>query len=84
MEPPKSTLNFGARVASVEEKFVKIWLSGFGDNAQFKDESRGWFVGLEGSHELLFAGMTKPNIEVGDKANIRITFHALSSPPPEQ
>ncbi len=79
MTDPKSTLTFGAKVTSVAERFNKVCISGFGDNAKFEDRSFGWFIGLERSHELLFAGMSRPNVNVGDEAIIRINFYAPTS-----
>ena len=74
MEPTQAAITFVSRVIAVEEKFVKSWLDGIGDQAHFKDESRGWFIGLEGSYEFLYIGNEKPNIKVGDIATVRITF----------
>ncbi len=71
----KAAIAFKAKVRNVEEKLVKNWLGGAGENAVFQDRSWGWFVSLEGSHESFHAGYTKPDIEVGDTAIIRISFY---------
>ena len=76
MEPAQASLVFRARVIAVEEKYLKRWLGGVGLEAKFADEPRGWYIGLEGSYEFLYAGGNKPNVKVGDIATIRISFDA--------
>lgn len=69
-------ITFVARVIAIEEKFKQRWLGGIGHVAEFAHDSMGWYVSLEGSYEALFVGTTKPNIKLGDHAEIRITFNA--------
>jgi len=76
LEPPKAQVAFTSRVVGVEEKFDHVWTKGVGNLAEFKDISKGWYVGLEGSHEWLHVGDAKPNVDIGDTATVRITFHA--------
>lgn len=63
-----------ASVKSVQELFYDRYVSGVGKDAQFQKVSRGWFVGLHGSYELLYIGDEKPDIKVGDAAIITVTF----------
>jgi hypothetical protein len=74
LEAIKYKLSFGASVQSVEEKFTKIWVSGFGSDAKFEDQSSGWYICLVGSHEALFAGFDKPPVKVGEYARVTIEF----------
>ena len=39
---------FRARIKVLEERKEKIWVSGQGDNAVFREESRGWWVIFHG------------------------------------
>lgn len=59
-------------VTLVEERFRRVHLHGAGDAAQFREESLGWFVWLEGSYEMLGVGPEKPALAIGDR--IRITI----------
>lgn len=70
----QETLCFSAKVQSVKENLSKKWIGGFGETARFDEVSKGWFVCLEGSHEAIYAGPSKPNIQVGDLANVSISF----------
>ncbi len=74
MESPQEPLKFISRVIAIEEKFRDKWIGGVGEEAKFESLSQGWFIGLEGSYEYIYAGTTRPNIKVGDIATIRITF----------
>lgn len=84
-DQPTHTLRFTAKVVSIEEKKNKRWLFGVGEQAKFHEDSQGWYIGLERSHELLFAGFTRPPINPGDEAVVRINFYAqapsLPTPP---
>jgi hypothetical protein len=75
MESAPLTINFKAKVVKVEERFNKEWIMGAGENAIFKKVSMGWYVQLAGSWESLFVGATAPDIDIGDIAMIRISFH---------
>lgn len=74
MEPSQATIVFQAKVVAVEEKFFRRWLGGVGQSASFENETRGWFVGLDGSYEFLHMGKDRPNVNVGDIATVRISF----------
>lgn len=56
-----------------EKRLVNCYKSENGE-ATSTYESLGWFVLFDGSHEKLFLGHEKPNIKVGQKATIQITF----------
>ena len=75
MEPPKDTIAFSAKVVKVEQRFKRNYVNGVGKEAQFTEETLGWFVALAGSHEALRCGDTKPNISKGDIALVRINFY---------
>jgi hypothetical protein len=76
MESLTYTLGFRAHVVAVEEKFQRYYEGGLGQEARFSEVSLGWFIGLERSHEWLYAGHTKPPVSIGDEAVIRINFYA--------
>lgn len=61
---------FFSHVHAVEEKFNKLWVCGVGENAVFKDVSRGWFVLYTNSWEWLYIGTEKPSFKVGDRVKI--------------
>ena len=66
---------FYARVLKVEEHFTKLYRSGLGDKAVFEDASQGWYMHLNGSHEMLYIGDIKPEIEPGDL--VKIVVHKI-------
>lgn len=66
---------FQSRVISISERFKQKWVGGAGKDARFEERSLGWFVGLERSHEVLFIGTEKPDIEVDQTVTVRITIH---------
>lgn len=68
----KELIRFRSKVAVVEEKFIKRWLGGTGNEAKFANEPRGWFIRLEDSYESFYAGKTKPKAAVGDEATVEI------------
>jgi hypothetical protein len=70
MESPPFKISFGARVRRCEERKIRQWISGFGNQAVFNDVSQGWYMSLDGSHEAIFVGMTKPDIQVGDYVGV--------------
>lgn len=70
------------KVVKVEEKFDTIHVSGFGANVVQRQESKGWFVYLQGSYEALHLGYEKPAFAHGDA--VRITFEKMDNAKPQQ
>lgn len=65
-----------SRVAKVEERHDKSYVSGVGVDATFKSVSTGWFVVTEGpSPVTVHVGGERPPHEVGDEVviDVRIT-----------
>lgn len=60
------------KVSSLKERFVDLYVSGFGSETVFRKESLGWFVFFVGSYEALSLGADKPDLEPGDKIIITI------------
>jgi hypothetical protein len=60
------------RVLSVRKEMRKIYLSGFGEEAKFREQSLGWYMHLEGSYESLHLGFEKPEIHAGDRVKITV------------
>lgn len=82
MEPAETPLrklkiNYAvyARCVRLEEKFVKAYVDGVGEEARFIDQSCGWFASFEGSYEALHFGDTKPTFDVGNL--VKITFEKI-------
>lgn len=71
-KPPVVKYIIETMVTGLLNKSKKKYVSGIGKNAVFDDEPLGWFLHLEGSHEVIFMGIEKPELKDGDK--IRITI----------
>ncbi len=69
-------------VASVKEHTKSVYMSGFGKDAVFIEESLGWFLHLNGSHEALYLGKVKPNLNRGDIVSIIIQKEPNTTCPP--
>lgn len=67
MESVKTKIRFHAYVNKIEEKFVRTWVEGIGDKAEFKDVSIGWYLHLSGSWESIYIGKEKPSMVQGDQ-----------------
>jgi hypothetical protein len=63
MEPSSHTI-----VYTIHTKVYKV-----------HNNSRGWWVHFYGSHESLYLGNDKPDLDVGDEITIRIFKYAKSS-----
>ena len=71
---------FAAKIVSVEEKFERQYVSGFGPESVFRQVSRGWFVLLEGSNEAIFISKNRPDYaRVGDTVTVKLIFPEQSS-----
>lgn len=63
-----------SEVVEVVEEFKPAYVigSGIGKDAEFVNQSLGWFVYLKGSHEALHLGPDKPTLAKGDKVKITV------------
>ena len=62
-------------VLKVENRVTSKWSHGVGDKAVFVDESIGFYVLLEGSHEAIHVGFEPPGFATGDR--VKITFEKV-------
>lgn len=67
-----------AKIAKIEQKSEAVAAVPNGKNEQGKiiynieRQDLGWFILMEGSHEYLFLGKEKPDLQVGQEVTIRI------------
>lgn len=59
-------------VTDVYQKFSKTWVSGMGDSAVFAEQSKGWFLQLADSNDVICMGDEQPQLKKGDKVRIII------------
>lgn len=82
MESAKKSLGqllyIDTEVKRVWEQIDKVYVSGYGENVVFKNQSRGWFVAFMGSYEALYWGDEQPKLKVGDR--VRIRFERIECP----
>jgi hypothetical protein len=64
-----------SEVERVEQVFETVNAHKVNDEIVTEKVNRGWFVHFEGSRELIFFGMEKPQLYKGDK--IKITFERM-------
>lgn len=67
-----TTYVINTTVVNLEHRFKRFHVAGFGPDSVFKTEPVGWFVHLEGSHESLYLGTDRPELDSGDPVEIRI------------
>jgi hypothetical protein len=82
MEPLTQSVKrykFRARVAQVEQRFRKTYVRGFGEIAEFTDQSMGYYVRFVGSWEALFVGFDPPNLARDDKVTIWVEKDELNN-----
>lgn len=74
MESVESALTYviKTKVTHIEERWQDVYVSGIGKDATFSKSSMGWFVGFDGSHELLQLGYERPQLYLGDLVEISI------------
>jgi len=68
---------FFSKVVSVERHEKQIYVGGFGQDAKFIGENKGYFLLLEGSYEALHIGFEMPAFRVGDR--IKITMEKVNA-----
>lgn len=72
----KTIYVFQALVTKVVEEIERFNWHKHEDGAVTHDQrSRGWFIALDGSHERIFIGQDKPDIQKGD--TIKITMEKI-------
>ncbi len=79
MEPAQEPLNkfvIYSRVVSIQHRFRDQWVRGNGANAVFEKVDMGFYMHLEGSHEVIFMGMEKPQYQPNDHMKITIEKYA--------
>ncbi len=59
-------------VQSVEHKIVRQWTGGIGKDAEFEDDSIGWWAVLGDSRIAFHLGTKEPALKKGDR--IRLTI----------
>ena len=62
---------FPATVSDVFERKLSKHVSGFGPEAVFRTESRGWYIKVDDQFTI-FMGAERPLFEPGDKIDIAI------------
>lgn len=62
---------FPATISDVFERKLQKHVSGFGPEAVFTTESRGWYIKINDQFTI-FMGTEKPLLEKGDKIDIAI------------
>jgi hypothetical protein len=60
------------RVQRVWERKRRVYVEGFGEKAQFREETMGWYAHLGGSYESIHLGDEKPELEPGDVMKITL------------
>lgn len=65
------------RVKLVEEVYRVVRADKRGDDVVVVRENLGWSVLFEGSHERLFLGYEKPDLQAGDPVRITIEKSTL-------
>lgn len=66
-----------SRVAKIEERTVRVFKKGSGDQAEYVDQSAGWWVTTEGpSPQTWCVGDLKPLYKVGDRAVLAMEVHS--------
>jgi len=74
---PKINYVVLATVKAVHEGTEVIGVGYSGGKVSFARKSSGWFVNFEHSHEALYLGEEKPELNPGDK--VKITFERLAA-----
>lgn len=64
-----------AKIVYIEEHFRPRYIAGIGKDATFDQESLGWFILLDGSHEAIQVGRDKPDWKKGE--TVRISFERV-------
>jgi hypothetical protein len=77
MESIKTKIVIYSYANKVEQKKQKLWVSGTGSDAVFKEVLCGWFLHLDGSHEAICIGDSNHNFNPGDK--IKITLEKVDA-----
>ncbi len=63
------------KVKKVAEKFARRWVGGSGKEAEFEEDSHGWYAELNANPMSIYLGRSKPGLKSGD--TIRITIEKV-------
>lgn len=72
----RNRYTFSGVVAKVEERAAKRWVRGVGKDAEFAEDSEGWYVVLDSWPAALHFGKHRPDISSGDR--VKITVEAVA------
>lgn len=60
-------------VKSIEHRFVKQWIRGVGKDAEFKEDSIGWYVTFEENPSTsIYMGHTETHLKKGDRLKMTL------------
>ncbi len=59
-------------VSKVEEKVARRWAKGCGKDAEFIDDSQGWWLRLESLPASIYIGHDKPELREGDRVSLKV------------
>jgi hypothetical protein len=59
-------------VREIEHKFVKRWVRGTGQDAEFTDDSIGYYVHFKSFPASLYLGEAMPVLRAGDQVKITL------------
>ena len=59
-------------VLEVQKRHMKNWVTGTGEEAEFRVDFIGYYILLQGSHEMLCVGLEDPRLRVGQRVKISI------------
>lgn len=71
----KTNYTVMTRVVRVFKRIEKVWVSGKGQDAKFREIDKGWYVAFEGSYEALHFGYEDPGFKESDR--VKITFEKV-------
>jgi hypothetical protein len=60
------------RVARIEHKVARQWISGTGADAKFEDGTIGWYVVFASCPASMYLGEDQPDLKTGDR--VRLTL----------
>lgn len=57
-------------VRAVEHRIARRWVRGTNKDAEFEEDSVGWYVTFHESPVAAFAGPEQPDIKIGDRVKL--------------
>ncbi len=58
-------------IRSVKLKMARQWLRGVGKDAEFQENTAGWYITLDGSLSL-YIGEEEPKLRAGDRVKVTV------------